>query len=94
MISPLRSLVFPAFLLAAAWTRQLRLGQHIEFARRARDRLGDRLTLIEPITYRALEGWAFYDVFLDRRRWPELIRRGYDAAVEALAPFRRKRQAA
>lgn len=75
-------------------TRQLRLAQHIEFARRAKRRLGDRLTLIEPIPYRALQGWAFYDVFLDRRRWPDLIRRGYDSAVEALAPFRRNRQAA
>jgi len=33
-------------------------------------------------------GHAFYDLFLDRRGWPELIRRGYDATVEALAPFR------
>jgi hypothetical protein len=47
--------------------------------------------LIEPIPHNELHGFAFYDLFLDRRRWPDLMRRGYAATVEALAPFRRRR---
>jgi NTE family protein len=70
-------------------TRQLQVANHLELARRSRRRLGGKLTLIEPIDYSELRGVAFYDMFLDRRRWPELMRRGYDAAVEALRPFRR-----
>ena len=38
-------------------------------------------------------GAAFYDLFLDRRRWPELMRRGHEATIEALAPFRSQRRA-
>jgi hypothetical protein len=34
------------------------------------------------------DGDGFYDVFLDRRRWPELIRRGHEAAVTALRAYR------
>jgi predicted acylesterase/phospholipase RssA len=72
-------------------SRQLRLAQHTELARRSRRRLGESLTLIEPIPHDDLHGFAFYDLFLDRRRWPDLMRRGYEATTEALAPFRRKR---
>jgi NTE family protein len=71
-------------------------GEHIsgwesrlELARRSRRRLGGRLTLIEPVSYSELRDVAFYDMFLDRRRWPRLMRRGYDSTVEALRPFRR-----
>jgi hypothetical protein len=46
------------------------------------------VTLIEPLEPGEARGAAFYDLFLDRRRWPDLMRRGYEAAVEALAPFR------
>ena len=70
-------------------SRQVSMGGHLELARRSKRRLGDKLTLIEPARDDDARGWAFYDVFLDRRRWPELIRRGYDATVEALEPFRR-----
>jgi NTE family protein len=69
--------------------RQLQVANHLELARRSRRRLGDRLTLIEPVPYEDVRGAAFYDLFLDRRRWPELMRRGYEATVEALRPFRR-----
>ena len=61
----------------------------VELARRSRRRLGDRLTLIEPVDQSEVRGAAFYDLFLDRRRWPDLMRRGYEATVEALRPFRR-----
>lgn len=72
-----------------AATRQLQVANHLELARRARRRLGDKLTLIEPVEQSEVRGVAFYDLFLDRRRWPELMRRGYEATVEALRPFRR-----
>jgi NTE family protein len=73
-------------------SRQLRLAQHTELARRSQRRLGESLTLIEPIPLEDLHGFAFYDLFLDRRRWPELMRRGYETTMEALAPFRRRRR--
>jgi NTE family protein len=65
-----------------------------ERTRRSRRRLGESLTLIEPIPHEDLHGFAFYDLFLDRRRWPDLMRRGYEATTEALAPFRRRRRRA
>jgi hypothetical protein len=34
-----------------------------------------------------LRGISFYDLFIDRRRWPELIRQGYVAARQALEAF-------
>jgi NTE family protein len=70
-------------------TRQLQVANHLELARRSRRRLGDRLTLIEPVPLDEVRGAAFYELFLDRRRWPELMRRGYEATREALRPFRR-----
>lgn len=68
--------------------RQLGRASHIELARRAKRRLGDRLTLVEPVRLDEVSGLNFYDLFLDRRRWPELMRRGYEATVAALEPFR------
>jgi predicted acylesterase/phospholipase RssA len=75
-------------------SRRIAAGGHLELARRNLRRLGDRVTLIEPLAPAETRGAAFYDLFLDRRRWPELMRRGYESTVEALAPFRaRPRQA-
>ncbi|MEA2349529.1 MAG: hypothetical protein QOG86_470 [Thermoleophilaceae bacterium] len=75
-------------------SRRIAAGGHLELARRNLRRLGDRVTLIEPLDPGETRGAAFYDLFLDRRRWPELMRRGHEATVEALAPFRaRPRQA-
>jgi NTE family protein len=67
-------------------------GARAELARRSRSRLGESLTLIGPIPPDESYGFAFYDLFLDRRRWPDLMRRGYASTVEALAPFRRRRR--
>jgi predicted acylesterase/phospholipase RssA len=63
-----------------------------ELARRSRARLGESLTLIEPISGDKSHAFSFYDLFLDRRRWPDLMRRGYESTVAALAPFRRRRR--
>ena len=73
---------------AVAAGRQLGRASHIELARRAKRRLGDRLTLIEPVDLDEVSGLNFYDLFLDRSRWPDLMRRGYEATVAALEPFR------
>jgi predicted acylesterase/phospholipase RssA len=73
---------------AVAAGRQLGRASHIELARRAKRRLGDRLTLIEPVDLKEVTGLNFYDLFLDRSRWPDLMRRGYEAASAALEPFR------
>lgn len=61
--------------------------QQVEIARRSQSRLGESLTLIEPIPDRDVYGFRFSELFLDRRRWPELMRNGYSAAREALAAF-------
>jgi len=68
-------------------SRQLQQGYHLELARRSARQLGDRLTLIDPIDYRLLRGVSFYDLFIDHRHWPELIRQGYLATRRALLDF-------
>jgi NTE family protein len=70
----------------------LESAQRAELARRSRERLGESLTPIEPIPPEELHGSAFYDLFLDRRGWPDLMRRGYSAAAAALAPFSGRRR--
>ena len=47
-------------------SRQLQQGYHLEFAQRAKRRLGDALTIIDPVDYGELRGVSFYDLFLDR----------------------------
>lgn len=76
----------PGGLLEAS--RQLQQGYHLELARRAREQLGDRLTLIDPVEASELRGTSFYDLFLDRTHWPRLMRQGYEAATAALDAFR------
>ena len=72
-------------------SRQLQQGYHLELARRSRRLLGDRLTLVDPIDYSLLRGVSFYDLFIDRRRWPELILQGYVATRRALEKFEETR---
>ncbi|MGE5407659.1 MAG: patatin-like phospholipase family protein [Syntrophothermus sp.] len=69
-------------------SRQFQQGYHLESARRAKQLLGDRLTIIDACDHRELRGTTFYDLFIDRSHWPRLIRQGYEAATRALAPFR------
>lgn len=64
-------------------------GVQIEFANRLRAALGSRLTIIYAADHRLLRGPVFYDLFIDRSRWPELIRDGYERATRALDAFRR-----
>ena len=82
----------PMGVLAAS--RQAEQGFQLELARRTRRALGDRLTVIDAADHRLLRGPAFYDLFIDRSRWPELIQAGYERttlALEALRPRPRAR---
>ncbi len=74
-------------------SRQLEQGYHLEFAQRAKRRLGDALTIIDPVDDRELRGVSFYDLFIDRSHWPRLIRQGYEAATRALDGFRERTHA-
>jgi len=69
-------------------SRQAEQGFQLELARRTRTTLGDRLTVIDAADHRLLRGPAFYDLFIDRSRWPELIRTGYERATAALDALR------
>lgn len=73
-------------------SRQAEQGFQLELARRTRAALGDSLTVIDAADHRLLRGPAFYDLFIDRSRWPELIRGGYARASRALDAFRRTRR--
>jgi predicted acylesterase/phospholipase RssA len=64
--------------------RQLSHAGHLELARRTRQRLGRKLILVDPIDYSELHGWRFYDVFIDRRKWPRLIMQGYEHTKRVL----------
>jgi NTE family protein len=68
--------------------RQAEQGFHLEFAHRMRRALGDALTVIDAADHRLLRGPDFYDLFIDRSRWPELIRAGYERTTRALDAFR------
>ncbi len=65
-------------------SRQAEQGVQLEFARRLRASLASRLTIIDAADHRLLRGPAFYDLFIDRSRWPELILEGYRRAKRAL----------
>ena len=69
-------------------SRQAEQGFQLELARRTRETLGDTVTVIDAADYRLLRGPDFYDLFIDRSRWPELIRAGYERTWERLAKFK------
>lgn len=69
-------------------SRQAEQGFQLELARRMQRDLGDRLTVIDAADHRLLRGPAFYDIFIDRSRWPELIRAGYERTTAALDALR------
>jgi len=81
----------PMGVLAAS--RQAEQGFQLELARRTRRALGDRLTIIDAADHRLLRGPAFYDLFIDRSRWPGLIRAGYERTTLALDALRARPRA-
>jgi NTE family protein len=70
-------------------SRQAEQGVQLEFANRLRAALGSRLTIIDAADHRLLRGPAFYDLFIDRSRWPALIREGYERATRTFDALRR-----
>src|SRR3954447_6769267 len=50
-------------------------------------RADDRLTPIEPYDDLVSSGMDLYDLFIDRRRWPDRMLAGYRAGRDALTPF-------
>jgi hypothetical protein len=70
-------------------SRQISYAGHLELARRSVRRLGRKLILIDPVDYNEVHGWRFYDLFIDRRKWPRLIMLGYEHATEVLDRYRR-----
>jgi NTE family protein len=69
-------------------SRQAEQGFQVEIARRTRRAFGDRMTIIDANDHRLLRGPAFYDIFIDRSRWPQLIREGYERTTRALDALR------
>src|SRR3954447_5707704 len=53
-------------------------------------RADDRLTPIEPFDDLVSSGMDLYDLFIDRRRWPDRMLAGYRAGRDALTPFNRQ----
>src|SRR3954452_9003386 len=47
----------------------------------------DRLTPIQPFDDLVSSGMDLYDLFIDRRRWPDCMLAGYRAGRDALTPF-------
>lgn len=70
-------------------SRELQQAYHVEFARRAKRELGDTLTIIDAADPHLCRGAWLYDLFIDRSRWPELIRTGYERTRAALTAMRR-----
>jgi len=70
-------------------SRELQQAYHVEFARRAQRELGDALTIIDAADPRLCRGGWLMDLFIDRSRWPELIRTGYERTTTALQRLRR-----
>jgi hypothetical protein len=68
-------------------SRQFSYAGHLELARRAQRRLGRKLILIDPVDYSELHGWSFYDLFIDRRKWPRLILQGYEHTKTVLERY-------
>ncbi|HYB23502.1 MAG TPA: patatin-like phospholipase family protein [Solirubrobacteraceae bacterium] len=69
-------------------SRQLQQGNHLELARRSQRQLGERLTLIDAVDPDLVRGVSFYDLFIDRSRWPELMQLGYRSARQVLDGMR------
>ena len=72
-------------------SRQAEQGFQLELAQRTKRMLGDAMTVIDASDHRLLRGPTFYDLFIDRSRWPELIRGGYERTTRALDAFRPRR---
>lgn len=69
---------------------QIRYATYLELARAHVRQLGSRLTLLHPVPYEDVRGARFYESFLDRSRWPDFMRMGYQATRTALEELGRR----
>jgi len=74
----------PLSIVSAA--SQVRTCQHAQLAREhlARLRRETRTLLIEPVPYWKVAGAGFYQQFLDTSEWPQFMRAGREATLDAL----------
>jgi NTE family protein len=79
----------PLSIVSAA--AQVRNCQHAELAREHLARLRGAVPtlLVEPVPYWKVAGTGFYEQFLDTRDWPEFMRAGRAAMLEALRRYSR-----
>ncbi len=68
--------------------RQAEQAFHVELAKRSLERFGSAVTIIDAADHKLLRGPSFFDLFLDRSRWPELIEFGYQQATAQLDRLR------
>src|SRR5206468_10831892 len=59
----------------------------VDVSGRGTVRSTDTFTVIDPFDDRVSAGMDLYDLFIDRRRQPDLMLAGYRAARDALLPF-------
>ncbi len=52
--------------------------QHLESARMQLRRIADRCVMCHPLRYDEFKGVKLYEHFLDRRSWPDFMRRGHE----------------
>jgi NTE family protein len=71
-------------------TRQFSYAGHLELARRTTKQLGRKLILLDPVDHSELQGWGFYELFIDRRKWPRLILQGYEHTKTMLERYARR----
>lgn len=63
---------------------QLRWSGMLALAREQARLAGDRMVLLQPVPHAQVRGARFYDLFLDRTRWPDFMREGRQSARQAL----------
>jgi len=71
-------------------TRQFSYAGHLELARRTQKQMGRKLILLDPVDHAELQGWGFYELFIDRRKWPRLIMQGYEHTKSVLERYARR----
>ena len=74
---------------------QVRTSQQVQLAREnlARLRSQAKVLLLEPVPYQKVRGTGFYEQFVDSSEWPEFMRAGREAMLDALASREAVREA-
>ena len=68
----------------------MRTSQQVQLAREnlARLRARAQVLLVEPVPYQKVYGTGFYEQFLDSSEWPQFMRAGREATLDALRAVR------